>query len=106
MFFFAQIDDKKSEEVLLLGSIVMEWLEDVRTLRENPNVLPEETNNIALGKFLITMEYVSREVLGFDQNYNFQSSESKQIIEQINSMIKKTVDKLVENAKSVEVHNI
>lgn len=93
----------KSEEAYVLESKLMKWLKDLRILKYEESYVNEKKNENILEKFLLTMDYVSNEVVGFYNNYNTESSEVKQIIGKMKSSTKKTVAKLAECAKSVEV---
>lgn len=98
-----QIDGMKSEEAFVLESKVTKWLKDLRTLKYDESDVTVKKNNKLFGKFLIAMDYMSKEVVGFYNNYNVESPESKQVVEKLKSLTKSTVTKLAECAKSVEV---
>lgn len=104
-FFFQQVDNMKSEEGSVLKSKLTKWLEDLRKIN-NESEVAEKPNDKTFGKFLQFVDYVSKEVIGFDKNYNFESSESKQFIEQLKSSAKIAVSKLVERVKYIEVKYI
>lgn len=93
----------KSEEAFVLESKVSKWLKDLKTLKYYESDVIEKKNEKLLRKFLVAMDYISKEVVGFYNNYNFESSESAQLVEKLKSLTKGAVTKLAECAKSVEV---
>ncbi|XP_022161389.1 uncharacterized protein LOC111027337 [Myzus persicae] len=96
-----QVDDIKSENLLGLKTQLMNWSDGLERLNKGSDVI-ENTPDKAIGKFYITIDYISKEVIGFAQNYNYDSTESNEIVEQLKCLLKKSVAKLVEYASSVE----
>lgn len=94
-----QIGGMKSGEASVLESKVTKWLNDLRTLKYDK----QEKNDKFLGKFLLAMDYMSKEVVSFCNNYNVESSESKSIMEKLKLLTQSTVTELAECAKSVKV---
>jgi len=95
-------DNIKSEKMWLLKSQLKNWSDALERLNKETDVM-EKSPDKAIEKFYITIDYISKEVVGFDQNYNYKPIEFKKIVDQIKSVLKKTVTKLVEYASSVEV---
>lgn len=85
-----------------LKTQLMKWLEDLETL-SNTSIVTENTHNVALEKYLITMDFMSNEVVGYFKNFNVESSESKKIITKLESMVRDCVEVLVGYASFVEV---
>lgn len=96
------MDDIKSEKIWVLKNQLKNWLDALKRLNQVSDVV-EKTPNKAIGKFYITIDYISKEVVGFDQNYNYDSIESNELVEELKLLVKKSVTKLVEYANSVEV---
>lgn len=85
-----------------LKTQLMKWLEDLETL-SNTSIVTENTHNVALEKYLITMDFMSNEVVGYFKNFNVESSESKKIMTKLESMVRDCVEVLVGHASFVEV---
>lgn len=85
----------------MLKRQLIRWSDGLEKLKVSDAT--EKTFEKALGKFLITINFVSREIVGFAEKYNFESLESKRVVEKLESLLSESVSKLVEYAKSVEV---
>jgi len=96
------VDDIKSERIWVLKTQLKNWSDGLERLNKVSDVT-EKTPDKAIGKFYMTIDYISKEVVGFDQNYNYDSIESNEIVEELKSLLKKSVTKLVEYANSVKV---
>ncbi|NP_001156580.1 uncharacterized protein LOC100166804 precursor [Acyrthosiphon pisum] len=94
-------DDIKSERIWVLKTQLKNWSSALERLNEVSDVT-EKTPDKAIGKFYMTIDYIAKEVVGFDQNYNYDSNESNEIVEELKLLLKKSVTKLVEYANSVE----
>jgi len=90
------------EDIPLLQTQLVKWTEGLERLN-NVSDSTDKTPRKALEKFLITIDFIVKEVIGFDKNYNFKSLESKQVVEEIKLLVKESVIMLDEYAKSVEV---
>lgn len=91
----------EKEDSFKLKSQLLKWYQDLEE-----HYLPttaEKTPNNELRKFIITIDYVKDKVIGFDEKYEFKSSESKHILEEIKTLIREAVVMLQECAKSLEV---
>jgi len=96
------VDDIKSEKLWVLRTQLTNWSDALERLNKVSDVI-EKTPDKAIGKFYFTIDYISKEVVGFNQNYNYDSIESNEIVEQLKLLLKTSVTKLVEYANSVEV---
>lgn len=94
-----------SEKVRELKTQLTKWLDGLEKLNKMSDAVTEKTHDKAIGKFYITIDYISKEVIGFDKNYKFSydSIEAKKIVDDLKSLLKKSVTKLVEYASSVKV---
>lgn len=92
----------QDEDMSVLQTQLMKWAEDLEKLNQISDE-NDKTPSKALRKFIITIEYVIREVIGFEKNYNFKFLKSQQVVEKIKSLVKTVVIILEEYAKSVEV---
>ncbi|VVC24848.1 Hypothetical protein CINCED_3A012959 [Cinara cedri] len=91
-----------SEEVTTLKTQFMKWSEGLEKLN-NQSDINDERPTKALAKFLITIDFVSNEVVGFDKYNNFESPEAKQIVKELRLLLRKSVDVLVENTESMKI---
>jgi len=96
------MDDIKYEHLWVLKTQLTNWSDGLERLNKVSDVI-EKTPDKGIGKFYITIDYISKEVIGFEQNYNYDSIESNEIMEKLKFLLKKSVAKLVEYASSVEV---
>lgn len=96
------MDDINSEKIKELKTQLKNWSEALERLNKVSDVT-EKTPDKAIEKFYITIDYILKEVVGFEQNYNYDSIESNEIVEELKLLLKKSVTKLVEYANSVEV---
>jgi len=96
------VDDIKSEELWVLKTQLTNWSDALERLNKVSDVI-EETPDKAISKFYITIDYISKEVIGFYENYDYDSIESNEIVEQLKLLLRNSVTKLVEYANSVEV---
>jgi len=96
------LDDIKSEKIWVLKNQLKNWLDGLERLNQVSDVT-EKTPDKAIGKFYITIDHISKEVVGFYQNYNYDLIESDEIAEELKLLLKTSVTKLVEYASSVEV---
>lgn len=90
------------ENIVLLQTQLVKWAESLEKLN-NVSDSTDKTPSKAIGKFLTTIDFITKEVVGFDEKYELKSPESKQVVEEIKSLVKESVIKLAEYAKSVEV---
>lgn len=103
--YCAQTDDMEPEEISELRARLVNWSDALLRLNRVDGA-GEKLADKALGKFRITIDYVSKEVIEFVKNYDFESEKFKRIGKEIEALTKESVIKLAEYAKSVEVYNI
>jgi len=96
------VDNIKSEKISVLKNQLKSWSDALEILNKEFDEI-EKTPDKAIGKFYITIDFITKEVVGFNQNYNYDSIESNEIVEELKLLLKKSVTKLVEYANSVEV---
>ncbi|KAE9534843.1 hypothetical protein AGLY_008135 [Aphis glycines] len=94
----------KSEEIRILKTQLTKWLDGLERLNKMSDAVTEKTPDKAIGKFYVTIDYISKEVIGFDKNFKFSydSIEVNKIVNDLKSLLKKSVTKLVEYASSVK----
>ncbi|XP_025197830.1 uncharacterized protein LOC112596390 [Melanaphis sacchari] len=96
-----QMDDIKSENIWILKTQLTDWLNDLEKLNKVSDVT-EKTPDKAIGKFYFTIDFISKNVVGFDKHLNYDSIEFKKIVDELKSLLEKSVAKLVEYASSVK----
>lgn len=91
-----------SEEMTALSIQLMKWSEGLEKLN-NQNDFNDEKPTKALAKFLVTIDFVSNEIAGFDKYSDYETPEALEIINDLRVSLRESVQVLAEYAESVKV---
>lgn len=87
---------------MILKTQLKKWVEGLNKVNNVPIVI-EETPDTAIEKFYMTIDFISEDVLKFVEDFDYESTESEKIVEQLKTLLVNSVTELVKYSSYVKV---